>query len=85
MSLQIVGEIQFPYSKRFPRLYQIIWSFFPPNLFTKAIWLLADATSTPQDIGISWSRQGECAPNDEECVITIVCEKIQALTPKFLQ
>ncbi|PON34694.1 ABC transporter A, ABCA [Parasponia andersonii] len=63
--------IKFPYSKTFPKLYQIVWSLFPPNLFTKALWLLADATSTPQDIGISWSRQGECAPNDNECVITI--------------
>lgn len=33
--------------------------------------MLSDATSTPEDPGISWSRRAKCAPNDDECVITI--------------
>lgn len=71
----MVGKIKFPYSKNYSKQYQIIWSFFPPNIFTKALWLLCDASNTPQDDGISWSRQGECSPNDNDCVITIVREQ----------
>ncbi|CAI9264283.1 unnamed protein product [Lactuca saligna] len=48
-----------------------IWSFFPPNLLAKALQLLSDATSTPKDPGISWSRIGECAPNDNDCLINM--------------
>lgn len=63
----------FPYSDNFSDFYRIIWSLFPPNLLAEALSLLADATSTPQDPGINWSRRADCAPNDLECVITIVC------------
>ena len=65
--------IEFPYNDNFADFYRIIWSLFPPNLLAGALRLLADATSTPQYQGISWSRRAECAPNDLECVITIVC------------
>ncbi|XP_062116462.1 ABC transporter A family member 2-like [Humulus lupulus] len=68
---QLLGPIQIPYSRRISKPFRVIWSLFPPNLFNKAVYLLADATSTPQDIGISWSRKAECTPNDNECVITI--------------
>ncbi|KAM1099857.1 hypothetical protein ACFX15_006173 [Malus domestica] len=68
---QLVTAFGFPYSNSISKTYRIIWSFFPPNLLAKALQLLAGATSTPQDIGISWSRRTKCAPNDDECVITI--------------
>ncbi|XP_044477584.1 ABC transporter A family member 2-like [Mangifera indica] len=68
---QVVTASGFPYSETFSNTYRIIWSLFPPNLLAEALKLLADATSSPGDIGISWSRRAECAPNDTECVITI--------------
>lgn len=68
---QLVTAFGFPYADGISSLYRAIWSLFPPNLLAEALSLLAGATSTPQDIGISWSRRAECAPNDEECVITI--------------
>lgn len=74
-SFQIVTLFGFPYSKGMAKPLQTIWSLFPPNLLAQAINLLSQATQTPQDIGISWSRRGECAPNDNECVTTIVCKQ----------
>ncbi|KAK3226518.1 hypothetical protein Dsin_006380 [Dipteronia sinensis] len=68
---QLVTVFGFPYADNFSTTLQNIWSLFPPNLLAQALQLLASATSTPEDIGISWSRRGECAPNDTECVITI--------------
>ncbi|XP_019082065.1 ABC transporter A family member 2 isoform X4 [Vitis vinifera] len=68
---QLVTIFGFPYSNNFPNFYRIIWSLFPPNLLAEALSLLADATSTPQDPGISWSKRADCAPNDLDCVITI--------------
>lgn len=62
----------FPYSKTFSRRLQIVWSFFPPNLFAKALDILSSATSTPQHMGISWSKRTECATKDKDCVMTIV-------------
>lgn len=76
--LQFVGLFNFPYHPKFSQLSQIIWSIFPPNLLAKAIWLLTNATSTPQDVGIRWSRRAICTPNDAECVITIVSSKLKA-------
>ncbi|PON34696.1 ABC transporter A, ABCA [Parasponia andersonii] len=70
-TIQLSGALKFPYSRKFSQQYRIIWSIFPPNLLTKAVWLLSDATSTPQDVGISWSKRAMCAPNDDDCVITI--------------
>ncbi|KAF4375887.1 hypothetical protein F8388_004977 [Cannabis sativa] len=67
-----VGVFGFPYMSKFSKLCQIIWSFFPPNLLAKALWLLSDATSSPEDVGISWSGRAMCTPNDEYCVITII-------------
>ncbi|KAK9040034.1 hypothetical protein V6N11_015214 [Hibiscus sabdariffa] len=68
---QIVTSAGFPYSDTFSQTLQNIWSLFPPNLLAQALNILSDATSTPQDIGLSWSRRTECAPNDDDCVITI--------------
>ncbi|KAJ0106704.1 hypothetical protein Patl1_17825 [Pistacia atlantica] len=70
-STTVVTISGFPYSEQFSNTYRIIWSLFPPNLLAEALKLFADATSSPGDIGISWSRRAECAPNDTECVITI--------------
>ncbi|XVF50157.1 hypothetical protein PTKIN_Ptkin04bG0073300 [Pterospermum kingtungense] len=68
---QIVTINGFPYSDNFSKTLQNIWSLFPPNLLAQALKLLSDATSSPEDIGVSWSRRTKCAPNDDECVITI--------------
>lgn len=76
LSLQVVGTLDFPYNHRFSKRFRTGWSFFPPNLLTKALWLLSDATSSPRDAGISWRRISECSPNDADCLITIVCKKI---------
>ncbi|THG01293.1 hypothetical protein TEA_028211 [Camellia sinensis var. sinensis] len=67
----VITQFGFPYSSNFSSLYRIIWSLFPPNLLAQGLKLLSDATATPQDPGISWSRKGKCAPNDNECVVTI--------------
>ncbi|KAK7836999.1 abc transporter a family member 2 [Quercus suber] len=67
----LVTVFGFPYSQSFNNTWRSIWSLFPPNLLAEALTLLAGATSTPQDPGISWSRRNQCAPNDTECVMTI--------------
>ncbi|GMN45684.1 hypothetical protein TIFTF001_014866 [Ficus carica] len=67
----VVGTLDFPYNHRFSKRFRTGWSFFPPNLLTKALWLLSDATSSPRDAGISWRRISKCSPNDAECLITI--------------
>ncbi|XP_010256707.1 PREDICTED: ABC transporter A family member 2-like isoform X2 [Nelumbo nucifera] len=68
---QLVTTFGFPYSSDYSRKYRIIWSLFPPNLLAEALNILSDATATPQDDGISWSRRANCPPKDSECVITI--------------
>lgn len=83
LSLQLVTAFGFPYSDQFSNTYRTIWSLFPPNLLAEALQLLSDATETPQDIGISWRRRAECAPNDTECVITIVCNYFEDQNPKI--
>ena len=60
---------------------RVLWSLFPPNTFSQGLKLLSDATLTPQDPSISWSKRAECAPNDDpDCVITICTS---TLTDKF--
>lgn len=68
---QLVTTFGFPYSQDFSKTYQIVWSFFPPNLFAAGLNLLAQATETPQDPGVSWKGRLRCAPGDDECIITI--------------
>ncbi|KAL8042208.1 hypothetical protein ABFX02_09G035200 [Erythranthe guttata] len=68
---QLVTLFGFPYSQSFSKTYRSVWSLFPPNLLAAGLNLLSDATSTPQDPGISWSGRMKCAPNDVECVIKI--------------
>ncbi|KAI3789981.1 hypothetical protein L2E82_02790 [Cichorium intybus] len=69
----VVTVFRFPYSDNFSDTYMIIWSFYPPNLLAKALQLLSDATATPtpEDPSISWYRIGKCAPNDNDCLITV--------------
>lgn len=61
----------FPYSKGFPKDLRILWSFFPPNLFAKALGVLSSAVSTPEAGGIRWSDRGKCPVDDPNCVLTI--------------
>ncbi|KAG9150083.1 hypothetical protein Leryth_021479 [Lithospermum erythrorhizon] len=68
---QVVTQFGFPYGEDYSTTYRTVWSFFPPNLLAKGLQLLADATSTPQDPGLSWSGRTECTPNDTDCIITI--------------
>lgn len=83
--LQIITQFGFPYSTDYSRTYRAIWSVFPPNLLAEGLTLLSGATATPLDPGISWSRRGKCAPNDTECVITIVGSLIQLKSlPSFV-
>ncbi|KAH0691990.1 hypothetical protein KY290_020167 [Solanum tuberosum] len=68
---QLVTAFGFPYSENFSKSYRIIWSLFPPNLLAQGLQLLAGATATPEDPGVSWSGRTKCAFNDTECVITM--------------
>ncbi|CAA2960800.1 ABC transporter A family member 2 [Olea europaea subsp. europaea] len=68
---QLVTAFGFPYSDNFSNTYRIVWSFFPPNLLAQGLQLLSDATTTPQDPGVSWNGRTKCSPNDTECIVTI--------------
>ncbi|KAG9459221.1 hypothetical protein H6P81_003729 [Aristolochia fimbriata] len=68
---QLVTTFGFPYGNDFSMTYRVIWSFFPPNLLSKALSLLGDATATSENPGISWSRRAECPFNDLDCVLTM--------------
>ncbi|XP_010547807.1 PREDICTED: ABC transporter A family member 2 [Tarenaya hassleriana] len=69
---QLATSSGFPYGSNYSVTLRALWSLFPPNTFSQGLQLLAAATSTPQDPGISWNDRAECAPNDSsDCVITI--------------
>ncbi|MCD7455438.1 ATP-binding cassette sub- A member 2 [Datura stramonium] len=68
---QLVTAFGFPYSKKYSKSYRIIWSLFPPDLLAQGLKLLADATATPEDPGVSWSGRTKCAFNDTECVLSM--------------
>ncbi|KAJ1401643.1 P-loop containing nucleoside triphosphate hydrolase [Sesbania bispinosa] len=68
---QLVVQAGFPYTDSISSTFRNIWSLFPPNPFAQALKVLSDAVATSEDDGLSWSKRGECAPNDEDCVITI--------------
>lgn len=74
--LQLVSQAGFPYNSGVSKTIRYVWSLFPPNPFAQALAVLSEATSTPQDDGVRWSKRGECAPNDDDCVITIVCTNL---------
>ncbi|KAJ3687336.1 hypothetical protein LUZ61_016500 [Rhynchospora tenuis] len=68
---QLVTTFGFPYSDSYKSYYRAIWSLFSPNLFAKAVNILGDATSTPEDPGVSWGRINQCTYREPDCVITI--------------
>ncbi|KAK4264229.1 hypothetical protein QN277_025437 [Acacia crassicarpa] len=65
----------YPYEHDTSKAFRAIWSLFPPDPFAQGIHLLSQATSTPEDNGVRWSKRGECAPNDDTndggCFVTI--------------
>ncbi|RDX86540.1 ABC transporter A family member 2, partial [Mucuna pruriens] len=69
--LQLVVQGGFPYGDSFSKTIRNVWSLFPPNPFAKGIQVLSDAVATSEDNGVSWSKRGECALTDKDCVITI--------------
>lgn len=69
---QLVTAFGFPYSDQYSSIYRGIWAFFPPNLLAVGLKLLADATSTPGDPGVSWTGRTKCVANDDtDCLISI--------------
>ncbi|KAL6281660.1 hypothetical protein ACE6H2_018541 [Prunus campanulata] len=82
----LIGVTHFPYSTNFKskRTVRIVWSLFPPNLLAKALQMLAEATSTPKDIGISWSTRTKCGPNDDHDCMTIggICSCMGSVPPQ---
>ncbi|XP_065877068.1 ABC transporter A family member 2 [Euphorbia lathyris] len=86
---QLVTIFGFPYGLDVSRALRTIWSFFPPNLLAVSVNLLAQATATPEDAGISWSGRKRCAEDYdfsavEDCVITINGVYIWLLATYFL-
>lgn len=83
--LQLVTAFGFPYSDQYSSIYRIIWGFFPPNLLAVGLNLLADATSSPGDPGVSWSERTKCVANDDtDCLISIVCSESQLIIVFFI-
>ncbi|KAI9086495.1 hypothetical protein K1719_031579 [Acacia pycnantha] len=68
---QIVVQAGYPYENDTSGAFRTVFSFFPPNPFAQGLYVLSQATSTPEDEGVRWSKRGECAPNDDDCHITI--------------
>ncbi|KAM5570462.1 ABC transporter A family member 2 [Rosa sericea] len=68
---QLATSNNYPYNKSVSRTKRNLWSLFPPKLLSQALYILSEATSTPKETGISWSRRANCGPGDENCVITI--------------
>eukprot|EP00249_Psilotum_nudum_P021774 c28239_g1_i1 orf=514-3321(-) len=68
---QLVTTFGFPYDKSYAKALQVIWSIFPPNLFSIGLNYLGDATATKQDAGISWAGRTRCSSEDSDCVLTM--------------
>ncbi|MCO5612676.1 hypothetical protein L7F22_066945 [Adiantum nelumboides] len=68
---QLVTYFGFPYDESFPKSYQVIWSFFPPNLLAIALLYLGRATTNKQDPGVSWERRKRCSYSQPNCVLTM--------------
>ncbi|XP_024541685.1 ABC transporter A family member 2 [Selaginella moellendorffii] len=68
---QLVTAFGFPYSNSYSKLYQIIWSFFPPNIFAAGMSDLGKASS--ESSGYTWAGRNRCPPRDNEtdCVLTL--------------
>ena len=73
--LQLVTIFGFPYSRNISKMCQIIWSFFPPNLLAKALFLLIKASSSSQDYAFLLTKPANCVSNNISFdIITIICE-----------
>ncbi|CAN1262525.1 ABC transporter A family member 2 [Linum perenne] len=70
---QIVTLFGFPYDLDTSKALRNFWSMFPPNLLALAVRQLADATSTPEDTGITWSSRTDCVTRQDAsaCAMTI--------------
>ncbi|CAH2043967.1 unnamed protein product [Thlaspi arvense] len=65
---QIVSD-SFPYSSGHSVTSRVVWSFFPPNTFSKGVQILIEANSTPGVSGISWSERSVC--RSAACFLTM--------------
>lgn len=72
-----------------PTKYQILWSLFPPNLFTKSFQILDLAA---RQGGFSWSKRSECfdlmaslvpLDNPTKCTLTMVRILVETETNYF--
>ncbi|CAN1138754.1 ABC transporter A family member 2 [Linum perenne] len=70
---EIVTLFGFPYDLDTSKALRNFWSMFPPNLLALAVRQLADATSTPEDTGITWSSRTDCVTRQDAsaCAVTI--------------
>ncbi|WCJ35971.1 ABC transporter A family member 2 [Euphorbia peplus] len=66
---QLVTLFGFPYGLDTAKAMRTIWSFFSPNLLAVSVNLLAQATSTPEDSGISWSGRKKCQADSERSAV----------------
>ncbi|EXB20714.1 ABC transporter A family member 2 [Morus notabilis] len=68
----LVTVFGFPYDRGISKVYQAVWSFFPPNLLAEALLLLNQAT--PHNAGVVYNRRiskAKCGADHEECLITL--------------
>ncbi|CAN1300055.1 ABC transporter A family member 2 [Linum perenne] len=78
---QIVTLFGFPYDLDTSKALRNFWSMFPPNLLALAARQLADATSTPEDTGITWSSRTDFVTRQDAsaCAMTILPGSICSL------
>jgi hypothetical protein len=55
-------NLRFLYSTNYEKYYRIIWSFFSPNVFAKALNILGKATATPEDKELAGISVGRAQP-----------------------
>ncbi|KAL9667406.1 hypothetical protein QQ045_001763 [Rhodiola kirilowii] len=67
---QLVTAFGFPCSDTFSNAYRFVWPLFPPNLLPKLFRYLLMQRPHQWMLGLV-GREGQSAPNDDECIITI--------------
>lgn len=78
--MQVATTMGFIYIYSIPKLFRIVWSFFSPNLLSKAFSLLMEESSTNQEQFLV-NRPPRCPPNNPGCeIITVVSKIIQHQT-----
>ncbi|CAN1778842.1 ABC transporter A family member 2 [Linum perenne] len=77
---EIVTLFGFPYDLDTSKALRNFWSMFPPNLLALAARQLADATSTPEDTGITWSSRTDFVTRQDAsaCAMTIRVASVTA-------